>query len=605
MRATEIQELLARKPLTQYLVSGLPYYKLVPKRLDENLLFRKEMIRHGQSSKRAAQELWTMSSRDPLFWINTFVWTLDPRPSSENTQRVAPMITYPYQDQAELDMIASTGIIPGNEPTDLAFEKVRDMGGTWLPILSHLWGWSFREMVSYLWVSRNQDLVDKRGNTDTLFWKADLVVKFLPGFLKPPIVPGQHRTMLHLENPETGSVIDGASTTADTSVGGRRTSVFFDEFARVTEGRQIWQSSADVTRCRIVVSTHLGTNNMFYVITRQQDTPKIQVHWVQHPVKSKGLWWDDDGRPRSPWYDAECKRRGYSKRDIAENLDLEPLASGGQFFDIETIERLLLDSAHPPILTGEIAYDDRSGRFRQFLESPGDTGPFKLWVPAPNPHHTYAIGADISTGTGASNSVLVVGDCNLHEVVAEYVVSDFRGRAERFAVTAMAVGYWFNKAVLNWEDNGPGEGFGATLVERGYGNLWLRRKGDITRGISNEAGWYSSPEQKRSILGDLRRAWGAGDLIQRSAPTLEEAKHYVDMGNTVDFGPAQTLDDPSGMAKNHGDRVIATAVMWLAMKDRMVRTEDAAPRIPPNSLAGRRERHKQMMIARNADSLDW
>ena len=79
-------------------------------------------------------------------------------------------------------------------------------------------------MKSFLLVSRVQDYVDKPGNPKALFWKIDFLLNNFPPWLKPRgYREANHRRLLHIENPENGSVIDGESTTGNVSRGDRRT----------------------------------------------------------------------------------------------------------------------------------------------------------------------------------------------------------------------------------------------------------------------------------------------------------------------------------------------------------------------------------------------
>ena len=148
-----------------------------------------------------------MCARDPLFWVNSFVWTYDPRLK----QSVVPFVTYAsYQDEtilAIVDSIESGG--------DVLIEKSRDMGASWLCLLVFTWYWHFHPEKSFLVASRKEDLVDKTDDPDSLFWKIDFILKWEPSWLAPI----HERTSLHFLNVENDSTIDGASTTSDTARG--------------------------------------------------------------------------------------------------------------------------------------------------------------------------------------------------------------------------------------------------------------------------------------------------------------------------------------------------------------------------------------------------
>lgn len=48
----------------------------------------------------------------------------------------------------------------------------------------------------------------------------------------------------------------------------------------------------------------------------------IRLHWLLHPDKAKGLYYDETGKPRSPWYDNEIKSKQMTKAAVARELDI-------------------------------------------------------------------------------------------------------------------------------------------------------------------------------------------------------------------------------------------------------------------------------------------
>ncbi|MCK5604749.1 hypothetical protein KAR91_22860, partial [Candidatus Pacearchaeota archaeon] len=294
-----------------------PYYSLVPKEFYANLAFRRKMIELGASSFEAAKELWIMCKRDPLFYINTFVFTYDPR----RQPSALPFITYEYQDEAILELNEAVGNY------DLFIEKSRDMGASWLCLFVPQYRFQFHDLQSFLMVSRKEDLVDKTEDPDCLFWKVDFIHENQPAWLRPRV----NRNKLHIYNLDNGSTIDGSSTTGDVGRGGRRTAILLDEFASVDDGYAVLAATRDTTTCRLFNSTPKGTGNAFYDM-KMTDIRKLRMHWSQHPIKAEGLYTskdgqliiiDDrhnhaegyefilDGKLRSPWYDVQCKRAAH------------------------------------------------------------------------------------------------------------------------------------------------------------------------------------------------------------------------------------------------------------------------------------------------------
>lgn len=532
-----------------------------------------------------------MCSRDPLFYINTFVWTFDPR---REPARI-PLISYEFQDEAIVRILCSI-----RKPNDLVIPKSRDMTATWDVLSAFEWLWHFRELQAFLCVSRKEDLVDKSDDPDSLMWKIDFILENLPVFLKPQVT----RMKLHLKNQETGSTIDGSSTTGDVARGGRRTAIFFDEFASVENGREVLAASADATQSRLFVSTPKGTGNAFYDLV-QSDIDQLRLHWTLHPEKAKGLYYDDEGKPRSPWYDAEYKRR-QSKLEMAQEVDMDFLASGSQFFETGVLDQIQRDDVRPPYDKGDLIFDTKNGQPREFVQNK-QRGKLDLWINIdatrkPPRDRRFALGVDVSAGSDASNSVITVGDVKTGEKVAEFVTTNVL--PHDLALHAMAIGKWFqgqdDEAFMIWEDNGPGQIFGRTLIDTGYRHIYYRRdEARLSRRVSDKPGWHTTREGKQTILGDLRRALAGRQFINRSLEAIKEAREYIYEGDTVVYARSSNQEDPSGARSNHGDRVMADALCWKGMREQATVQEEELPK-PEHCFWARRERRKQKQRMRAA-----
>jgi hypothetical protein len=320
-----------------------PHYALVPKDFDANVRFRRELIQMAVSDKGARRQLRQMCAEDLLFYINAFCFTYDPR----RDIRVLPFVTYTdFQDEALLTLADAVA-----KGYDCAVPKSRCMGASVMGLAVFEWYWHFFRDMSFLVISRNEKYVDESGNPKTLFWKIDFMHKHQPRWLLPT---GRwlgdkdpSRRLLHLGNVDTGSVIDGESTTGDAGRGDRRTAMFIDEHAafELNDGFKVLRATRDTTKCRIFNSTPQGMNNAFAEVVHNTAARQIRMHWSRHPEYSRGLYTskdgvlvrlDDyvgtvevlrkgdperrrvafpsdyeftlDGKVRSPWYDNECAR---------------------------------------------------------------------------------------------------------------------------------------------------------------------------------------------------------------------------------------------------------------------------------------------------------
>jgi len=107
---------------------------MVPKDLAANLEFRRKLIQAGNSDPKIANDLWRLCEAEILFYINAFVWTYDPR----KPEALVPFITYDYQDDGILEIQEAIG------RHDLLAEKSRDMGASWMFLVTLMHEWQFR-----------------------------------------------------------------------------------------------------------------------------------------------------------------------------------------------------------------------------------------------------------------------------------------------------------------------------------------------------------------------------------------------------------------------------------------------------------------------------
>jgi hypothetical protein len=580
---------------------------MVPKGLEENLQFRREVLSAGTDSEQAARELEIACIRDILFYVNTFVWTYDPR--RPRGQRVVPFITWDYQDDVILELAEAFGV------EDRVLEKSRDMGASWMCVIVFEHAWHFHNDVSGLLLSRKQELVDKPDNPKSLFGKIDFMHRHQPGWLLPRRRKGD-RTFCHLYNPERNSVLAGEATTGDMGRGDRLTGALLDEYAAVQNDWEALSATRDATNCRFFNSTHQGQQTAFYALTKRKSMVVVKLPWTLHPEKSAGLYQtgedgqievldedyeypedfefrtDTPGKKRSPFYDHECDRAAHPL-EIAQELDMDPMGSSYQFFDPASLEKVIDEYVEPPLAVGDIDYDPDTARPEAFMAR--EKGPLKLWrylqtEKRPRPG-TYVIGCDVSQGTGASNSCASIGDVGEQEKIGEYVSSDMA--PERFAKVVVALARFFHDALIIWEGNGPGMVFGDMVIELGYRRIYYREsERDIAPKPSSSPGWFSSAETKLVLLGQYRRVLG-DPLINRSREALEECKYYVFLSTgKVEHSEAANTLDSSGARENHGDRVIADALLWRGMS--YVSSQEPQEReIPSNSLAGRRQKRRK------------
>lgn len=599
-----------------------PHYHRVPKDIKKNLAYRKAILKACEDPKVAAA-VWQACSQDVLYFINTFVWTLDTHQDFGMNTPEVPMITWRSQDQVILELVDSFG------KYDLWCEKSRKQGFTWNVIVVYMWKFLFKRQQHMLLASRNADLVDDPNETSSLMPKLDFILKFLPEFMKPRM----ERTKMKLVNKDNGSLIKGATTTEDIDRGGRKTSIFIDEFASFGGlSGPVIASTAAVSKNRIFGSTHKGTGTEFYRNTKDRGRKKVlRVHWTTHPVQTRGMYTARngnlelldpdfegyvplqaeqfkfptqypfilDGKVRSPFYDNECLRLNNDPVRIAQELDVSPEESGENFYSSTLLDKMVTLAKQRVIChRGDIMPDWESGEFVAWSDDPD--GPLTLWTGMVSdqrmPEHEYVLGVDVATGAGgymSTNSVIAIGDKWTREKVGEYVTKT--RDPHQLATIVYAISHWlaYNdvKAKVIWEAPGPGLFFKHRLVDQlRHPNYYKRQNADKAGTPSTEIpGWYPSVPSKLTVHGNLRTSMESGHYVDPCPECIEEMRHYVNDDNGgVTHSVARSAENANESEANHGDRVIATALMWHLIRGTKPK-EPAQREIPEDSFAGRRK----------------
>ena len=603
-------------------LSNCPHYARVPKDRAGNIEWRRKLLRSGSESPAKAKALIKACSEDVLFFLNSFAFIYEPRLPLGNPDRVRPFITYEYQDDALVALRDAVG------KSDVAFEKSRDMGASWISLGLVFWLWLFHPYSSMLLMSRNEAQVDATDDTDSLFAKIDFMRQRLPMWM----LPRYDRSRLHLKNLENESVIDGTSTTGSAGQGGRRLLTMMDEFPLFGEelAKGALNASQYATRTRIFIGTpsYEGHPACAVMHRRRDRIVHIRLHWSQHPEYSQGLYQSRhgqvelidkdyefptdypfvlDGKLRSPYYDDQCAR-ALSDADIAKHLDIDWGTAGSQFFDATILDRMVATTACPPRwsipLKDVVKGTDAT---KGFIERCGDAR-IDFWCQQdhsgkPPQGKRYSIGADVAAGTGASNSVLAVFDGDTGERVAQLAwprILEFE-----LAIVTDYLAQMLGGARVIWEARGPGNTYGKVLWERGLRDLYYEI-GDHDKKPADKPGWQPNKSSKLNLVTEFRRAIYEGDTIEKEAATLNECRQFVySRDGGVKHISESAAEDPSGAGDNHGDRVIASALAWWTIP-KSVRRDVSTPKIyPRDSFMGRRQRYMEQSKKRTEAKSHW
>lgn len=612
-------------------------YEHVPKDLEKNLIWRHKVLEAARYDQGLRNELWSACSEDILFWINTFIWTYDPRyhEAGVKIERVRPFITYPFQDDMTLTIVEAIG------RNDNLTEKSRDQGATWdhLAIIKHLQ--TFSPMSTMLVVADKQEKVDDSSRTDTLFSKLDMIHDSMPAWMRPR----RKRKNNEDYNILNSSVINGTATTEDIARGGRYLLIFIDEYGAFGEKESFAMlfATQSATRCRLFNSTPHGQGNGLYKIAHKPSKiPKIELDWFDHPIQKLGLYrgtdhglelidtdfWDlakikhlrriawlvmqditdvnpegpakdvypfiSDGQLRSPYFDNECDRSGGLQALIDQELRRKYLGAGTGIASEEEIADIVRRFGMPAILKGRM--NILSPDVKDFNFEPYTDGDVQLWFRPDLHNHVplgrqYAAGIDIGLGTGASDSAAIFGDLSVREVVAVLISNKIPSYA--FAQYTLAMAYWLNNAFLIWERNGEGRTFGQAVIDLGYRNFYYQRNEDrMSRKVSDIPGWWNSTTIKRGVVVDALKAMGRGVFVNRCIPCIQEFGRYIWKGEGIEHANAIAMEFEGENKANHGDSAIGASLLWHVMKTRgIVKTK---PPVVTYECFGNRQKARTM-----------
>lgn len=563
------------------------FHTRVPRERIANLLFRRKMLTDCRDSLAARRAIYEACRQDILFYINVFCFIYEPR-----NRKTYAWTTWPFQDDYIIAVLKNI-----EEQRDDNTTKSRDMGASWMLCAIHEWLWHFHKDGSYLFLSRNELFVDSE-NPDSLFWKIDFLHRYQPNWLLPA---GMVRRQNFFGNPKMNSTINGSATTSGAGVGGRYTSMVIDEFSRMlpSVASEILQGTVDSCRSRHFNYTFWGPiSHPSYDLADRVDVRQLKLHWTLHPEKSIGQYQYDvetkrpvpkdpafefpagyrfnlDGKVRSLWYD-ETEAIRNDPQGMALHVDMDRRGYGGQFFPRQTILNHADRHGREPLWEGDLDFDRDLGDPIRLV--PVEGGPLKLWViPGTDglpPAADYGAGADVSRGSGATPSALAIGNAETGEKVLEYV--DAHIEPIEFATKCVSLCKLFKNrdgrgARFAWEIPGPGQSVSKRVGELNYPYVYRRTDEKRSRFAAAAddviAGWTNNRQTIAVLLEEYRAALLEGHLVNRSRVALAETLEFGYIADGSLKHKSEKSKDPSATGENHGDVVIADALMWKMMKE--------------------------------------
>ena len=257
----------------------------------------------------------------PIELMQDWGVTFDPRMLDIGRSALIPFILFPKQ----LEWLAWVIECWTDRENGLS-DKSRDMGLTWCAagLMSALA--TSRPGFVAGFGSRKEDLVDKAGDPDAIFFKIRFFLQNLPPEFRAGWSPFDHKHSSHMRImiPETGAVIRGEGG-KNIGRGGRATIYLVDEAAHLDNPQAVETSLSATTNCRIDISSVNGMNNPF---AEKRHSGRVRV---------KTMHWRDDPRKDQAWYD---KQKGkFNALVIAQEIDIDYSASAeGVLIPLEWID---------------------------------------------------------------------------------------------------------------------------------------------------------------------------------------------------------------------------------------------------------------------------
>jgi hypothetical protein len=246
------------------------------------------LAKYGSESREFRDLVMAKCKEDPVFWIDNFVWTSDPR----NLDIGKPTLT-PFQCfQKQKEYIQWRRKCRSMKVSGYLL-KSRDSGASWLNVADQTHCLLFEKGFKGGMASRKEKFVDEIGNLDSLFEKIRFILKYLPSWMRPGKgeILDNYCKIINLTN---DSSIVGESGD-EIGRGGRLTVEDVDEGAYIPRAKKVARSLSQTTNTVFWTSTPNGKDN----------------HYGESYLSGKNetffISWKDDPRKNDGWYEKMCK----------------------------------------------------------------------------------------------------------------------------------------------------------------------------------------------------------------------------------------------------------------------------------------------------------
>lgn len=244
---------------------------------------------------------------------------------------------------------------------------------------------------------------------------------------------------------------------------------------------------------------------------------------------------DDDGNPT--WPERYPKEKIEDLRvdalDFYGDYMCDPTRADATFFDRARVDKDIENAVRQP--------DRESAGFRYWGEY--------------QPHHVYAIGADVGEGIGRDASTMALWDfqTSANTGAQDILIGSYLNKhlpPDLFAKELARIGAEFGNCLLAPERNNVGHAVISTL--RGYPNLFNQRD-DSKRAIkvTDKFGWITNKKTKPQMFFEFRKAYNDGLILIKDIDVLKEMRAYTTMDLT---------ETKIGLATRHFDLLTAVVI---------------------------------------------
>lgn len=243
----------------------------------------------------SALERW---ARDPIGWINAFVWIASKFGGRRGRIRPMRMELFPDQERTiaewvDLEHLAETGELVFR---NIVIEKSRQIGETWLFAALLLWALVFHPIQGLALHRKAAEIADRGFTVKSLFGK----IRFAYSRLVPDAVPPATRLAFSpfstdpakVTNEANGATLHGEAQSDDPGRGGSFDVVLVDEAAFVRHGESVYSAIDEACpEGKALLSTVNGSDNFHARIYDEepQGWRRLRLHWSTHPIYAKGL----------------------------------------------------------------------------------------------------------------------------------------------------------------------------------------------------------------------------------------------------------------------------------------------------------------------------